>query len=450
MRILFILILIGSFPAKSIALEVLNHKNGSTVRYPLVLLRGTCFGDLSIQDGAITPVRSKDLFKALVPLKPGRNEIKMVDKMEEGIFTLTYLPQKNPYYIRVIWLTDKSGATEYATPENGEPQNYIGRLQTAAQLMQTFTAEKMSDLALGKRTFRLERDPESHDVVVHTLKGHLSADEYYKLGESGEYWNTVYQWLNREYPDPFAKNIVLAAFTRKDPATGKMKGHTALGGGNLGLFGSASVFTWPESIEKISEAFFNERIVDPARVHNDGAGRDTYWGVASTTIGATLHEMGHTFGLPHCTDRFGIMTRGFDHFHRAFTFSDPPSRRNFLRKFFTLEEEAYFAPVSATFLDWSPWFQIDRETPFKTSEEPTIVSEGNVYIFRSKSGVNWVGIWSGDNIHDYIITDQETEFRVSRSELDGRLEGKPLSRVSAIAGNGRHRVFHISEPASTQ
>lgn len=446
MRAIVIILFFAAAALESNAVEIKNHREGSTIRYPVVLLRGTFRGKLSINEGSVTPVTLGEKFKALVPLRKGENQITLQDDRGPLTISVTYEPQQNPYYVRVIWLTDKSGDTAYATPHEDTPQNYEDRLRTAAQLMQTFTAERMGDLALGKKTFRLERDPKDHRIVVHTLKGPLSAEEYYALGDSNQYWSSVRNWLNKEHPDPFAKNIVLAAFTRKDPATGKMKGHTALGGGNLGLFGSASVFTWPESIETAFAAFSDETIVDPKQVHNDGAGRDTYWGVASTTLGATLHEMGHTFGLPHCKDPYGIMTRGFDHFHRAFAFSDPPSRRNLKRVPFTFRQEAYFAPISATFLQWSPWFRVNSKTKVESDENPTIKKEGDSYVFRSPFGIPWAGIWSGDDIYDYRNTEaspMKTEVRISIAELESNLKGKPLSRISVMAGNGRYRVLKV-------
>ena len=42
--------------------------------------------------------------------------------------------------------------------------------------------------------------------------------------------------------------------------------------------------------------------INPKEFMSDSIFRHTYWGAASTTIGATLHEMGHTFGLPHTND----------------------------------------------------------------------------------------------------------------------------------------------------
>lgn len=431
-------------------LAITNHRNGSIVRYPVILLRGTfeantkdfTIHNVNAPENAkpVNVVQHNGRFKALVELTRGRNQIELRRQKPAKVLKLeiTYRPQTNPYYVRLIWMTDKSGNTEFAAPTDETPQDYEARLRTAAQLMQTFTAERMNDLGFGHRTFRLERDDQGQ-VIVHTLKAPENAEYYYQLPD-GRWWNEIYRWIDKSHPDPFAKNIVLAAYTRKDPETNLMKGHTALGGGNLGLFGSASVFSWPSDIGDAANVFLDARRVDPTKVHDDSAGRGTYWGLASTTIGATLHEMGHTFGLPHCRDRLGIMTRGFDHFNRVFTFQDPPSGRNRQAKQFDQGEEAYFAPTSASYLKWSLWFQLDK-THSESNARPTILvnTKKKVVELRCDAGLPWVGFWVGADIYSYKEFPNDNlpkKLELSFEEIGKYLNGKPLSRISVIGGNG--------------
>lgn len=448
--IIAVVVSISSNLSEADDLSVTNHQPDSTVRYPVVLLRGTLPDDVRQLQVAnknatpdtpdVVPAVSKGRFKALVTLAAGTNSIELKAGDDVLKLTLTYKPQTNPYYVRLVWMTDNTGDTTFATPTDDVPQDYEARLRTAAQLMQTFTAERMHDLGFGRKTFRLERD-DVGQIVVHTLKAPEPAQHYYKLGDSNNWWRDVYGWLNKEHPDPYAKNIVLAAYTRKDADTGKLKGHTALGGGNLGLFGSASVFCWPRDISTALDAFADDAKVDPTKVHEDSAGRGTYWGVASTTIGATLHEMGHTFGLPHCKDGLGIMTRGFDHFHRVFTFSDPPSGHNRSTKYFSEKEEAYFAPISASFLQWSRWFRLDQ-TEYTDDSRPRIKVDRNkqAVVVTAKAGVRWVGLWVGDEIYSYQEfkgDDAAREVEIPMDEVSKLLDGKTLSTVTAISANGQ-------------
>ena len=450
--IIIILLSIGVFSVygqtEQNQITVENHQNRSTVRYSVVLLRGKVgqdAGELKINNAntpskavAVKPVIHQGQFKALVELSPGKNLITLRTETAKPLeFELNYQPQSNPYYIRMVWMTDNGGDTTFAAPSDDVPQDYEARLRTAALLMQTFTAERMYDLGFGRRTFRLERDSDGK-VVVHTWKAPERSDYYRDLGKS---YGPIARWLNREHHDPFAKNVVLAAFTRKDSQTGKMIAHTALGGGNLGLFGSGSVFAWPRNLADAVDVFQNDSKVDPSKVHDDSAFRGSYWGLASTTIGATLHETCHTFGLPHCKDRLCIMTRGFDHFNRVFTFYDPPSRRNSKARYFTRKEEAYFAPVSASYLRWNRWFQLD-EVKYPDSERPRISIDNEKVTVTTTStvGIPWVGFWVGSDIYTYCEFKDDhipSKIEIPREEIDQILKGKQLSTITAIGANGK-------------
>lgn len=358
--------------------------------------------------------------------------------------TVTHQPQTNPHYVKVIWMTDASGATEYATPTDGFPQDYAARLRTAAQLMQTFTAEKMHDQGRPRKTFRLERDDRGQ-IIVHTLRGPKLSEYYYGISDN-PWWSETRRWLNANHPDPYAKNIVLAAYTRKDPKSGAMKAHTAIGGANLGLFGSASVFSWPTSLGNAFETFSDDSHFDETRVHNDSVGRNTIWGLASTTIGATLHEMGHTLGLPHCNDSLGIMRRGFDHFNRVFSFQDPPSDRSRKAFDFPKQQEACFAPISASFLQHSPWFQADEvqleEQDDKDTSPPVISvdSDSGSVTVECESGIAWVGFWVDSNVYAFKEFDsksRESIQKFSKEEIEKLIDGKQLSTVTTISLGGQ-------------
>jgi Putative peptidase family len=287
-------------------------------------------------------------------------------------------------------MTDKSGNTDYQSPRADDPQNYQAKIATALTLMQTFTAERMHELGFGRQTFNLERDV-AGKVKIHVVKGAKDAEDYYKLDDQ-LWYRRVAGELEKDYPTRTAKNVVIAAYTRFDPKTGKMLGHTALGGGGQGLFGSGDLFTWPDSIETAQAGFMNTTRIDPKAIMSDSIGRHTYWGAASTTIGATLHEMGHAFGLPHTTDRLDIMTRGFDHFNRAFTFVDPPSAANKKPIVFAVTDVAAFMPVSAGQLVTSPWFSLDAPSPAGPNKVAVVLrKKDDMLVATSPDGIRYIG-----------------------------------------------------------
>jgi hypothetical protein len=454
------LLIFSAIPnATHAGLSISNFESRATVRYPVVLLRGKGIPQQSGKDATAIEVENLSAhsdrstrkllgqardgkFKALAELVPGRNELRLKAAGESLHFILNYEPQTNPHYVRVVWMTDKDGDTDFAAPDDSVTQDYAARLDTAAKLMQCFTAERMHESGLGRRTFRLELDDEGK-VVVHKFAAPKSAADYYAM-EDSPWWGEVNRWINRQHGDPMAKNMVLAAFTRKDPESGKMLGHTALGGGNLGLFGSASVFSWPRSLNEVGSAFLDARKVDPTKVHDDSAGRHTWLGCASTTMGATLHEMGHTFGLPHCTDRFGIMTRGFDYLNRFFTLYEPPSGRRLKPFEFEPEDEAKFADVSSSYLRWSRWFTLD-DSP-STSDPPDATprisfdEKTKRFTIESASPVRWLGFWPDDRVAAHRDIPQGVEQKkisLSLAECEAELgPGHTLSRLSVMAENG--------------
>lgn len=442
------------FPARA-EVKVSNFKPQDLVRHPVVLIRGEVESDagsitLRTAQGTARPMETTGLvhegkFKALVQLLPGGNSIEL--KSDRSVLPaklkITYKPMTNPYYVRLIWLADSEGNTDYATPEDGFPQNYAERLTTAALLMQCFTAERMQELGYGRRTFRLETDP-AGKVVVHTVRVPQPAAHYQEMGDGLAIWGELNQFINSRHADKFAKNLALMSFTRKDPATGRMLAHTALGGGNFGLFGSATVFSWPDSVEAVQQAFLDDRKYDVSRVHDDSVGRGTCWGLASTTLGATLHEMCHTFGLPHCRDSRCIMTRGFDRLNRFYTFSEtlpgrPPD-------FFPAESEAWFAPVSASRLRWSPWFQ--PEDPGRRNDpgpEVTFDAKKDTLTIEARAGIRVLGFWDGSDIRGFQEFRDKAPRKVTLTlqeimDLNG---GKKPDKVTAVDGDGRDGELNL-------
>ena len=382
------LVLAGSLSARRLqaadapapAIRVTSHETGEIVRYPVPLLRGTVpepsGASLTVTNLTsrrptrdLTGLVHKGRFKALTELVPGENNLVLRAGQHECSLSLTYRPQTNPYVVRVIYFTDSSGATEYQTPFGEDPQDFRGKLDTAMKLLQTFTAERLTDLGLSRRTFALELD-EQGSVRVQVLRGSRDKAFYHTL-DGNRLYQEIAREIDRNMRHPTSRNLVIPAFTRFDPETKTTYAHTALGGGSLALFGSGDLFTWPSSLRDVQTVFLDATPVDPGAVFSDSVGRHTIWAIASTTLGAALHELGHTFGLPHCVDRHDIMTRGGDRLNRFFTFVEPPHARRATPYEFRDDEVAEWAPVSGEALAPQRWFSLDEPTA-DTTRPPAI------------------------------------------------------------------------------
>jgi hypothetical protein len=382
------------------AISVTNYTDGETIRYPVALLRGTLSDETATEvtvantsstrdTREMKGLASKGKFKALMELVPGPNKLIIRAGANELPLTIQYQPQTNNYIVRIIYLTDNTGNTEYQTPLPNDPQHYAAKLDAMMKLLQTFTAERLHDLGFGRQTFNLELDDQGK-VKVHVFKSPAPAETYYKMPDQA-WWGAVAGMLEKPFPTKFGRNIAIPAYTRFDPETKKARGHTALGGGGLALFGSGNMFTWPNKLADAQAAFMNETAIDHTKVFSDSVGRHTFWAAASTTIGAVLHELGHTFGLPHSREPHDIMTRGIDRFNRAFTFVDPPHAGSKTARSFNDTTAAVFPPVSAAALVTCRWLALDqKDWNDRAKMSASLDDQGNIVV-ESDTDIRFVG-----------------------------------------------------------
>ena len=185
-------------------------------------------------------------------------------------------------------------------------------------------------------------------------------------------------------------------------------------------------------------------MVNPANVHEDSAGRGTWWAVASTTLGAALHEMGHAFGLPHCYEPRCIMTRGFDHLNRFFTFTEEMPGRTPVT--FPADREAWFAPVSASFLRWSPWFQPDPPRNSPGGGPEIVFDERKQEVeFSSRAGLRCAGFYEKSDIRGFreFRGNAPKKIKMTLGEIGKLMENHPLSKVTVIDEAGRTASLEI-------
>lgn len=428
--------------AKNIVVS--NFTNGETVRYPVPLLKGTLSDTKATSISIInetakipgqttTGLALNGRFKALTELVPGENKLVLQSGDTKLPFTLIYKPQTNPNIVRAVFVTDNTGNTAYDTPDPKDAQDYKGKFDTSLKLMQSFTAEWMNDQGYGRKTFNLETDKDGR-VIVHIVKGDKPAAEYFKP-DRGELFDMLNKVMNEQSPNPLAKNLVLIAFSRFDPVQKKNLAYTALGGGNQALFGGSCMYTWPDTIAQAQPAFMDGTLIDETAHGSDSADRHAYWANSSTGIGAALHELSHTFGLPHTTDARDIMTRGIDRFNRFFTFIDPACKRVKQAVEFTPEQEAYFCPVSAASLAPSPFFRIDAQVRSTFKADPA----ASTIVIQNPKGIAFVGVETAGAADAFLPIDQSkplaTEIKVPYTLMLEKVKGDTIA-LRVINGQG--------------
>lgn len=379
----FCLALFLSFFAAEIAqaddLRITSPAENTTFSYSLALIHGELDDKEATEvrlvnprvhngDEAVPGQAYQGRFKVLAPLRKGENVLTVRCGKAEAVVKLNFVPNANPKFVRVVYLTDSSGNTTFQTPDGKGSDDYRRRLALAMKLMQTLTAERMHDLGYGYRTYNIELD-ENDEVVVHTLPGEKTAEDYYVLYDENRFFGQIYGEIDRAFPDD-NRVLVITAFTRWDPERRKAKGHTAVGGGRLAVFGGGTLYCWPTALDTFLSDMLDTTPVDTNKVMDDSVGRSVNWACAATCIGASLHEIGHTMDLPHTDDWTDIMTRGHDHFYRVFLVREAPSAHTEHKRWtdFTQDQMARFAPPSAGSLIVSRWFAEDDPSDRKKAD----------------------------------------------------------------------------------
>ena len=308
-----------------------NFENGETVRYDLPLLTGTAQGasDLVIYvNGATTQWSVNDeRWRAFVSLREGTNHLTLMTQGGGYLsFRLEYQPLVNDKTIRLVYLLGSDSAGNFDAPP-GVPNalvDAIPRIRLAGRMMQSLAAEMIADKGLLRQTFRLLTAADQVPIV-ETQISPLSVNELRSMDGLQLWFHFVD--LMRDIPDrENTIDLAIIADTHFDPSIDPTVplAHTALGARPLALFGGGSIHSWPAAVDEIESRYTDSRPTEPFLFPEFGRSNQ-YWSNATTSVGAAMHELGHTFGLPHPDpgDPANFMNRGFDYLNRTIVTFEP-------------------------------------------------------------------------------------------------------------------------------
>ncbi|XP_013186640.1 uncharacterized protein LOC106131910 [Amyelois transitella] len=323
---------------------VTNFQNGETVNYSLVLIKGIITrGNSNNQDKILCTTSSDGIknksewnvyngeFKVIVELKRGENLIELQQSdQQRKVLLLDYTPRKTNLRVTPVYIICQGHDGCFQSPPDidNSVESACSRLALGSKLIQSITAEKLFESGVGRKTFQLEHevDPKKPECIV--FRSTLNVNKARKMKQAELWTHFGRELMLSDLGSNERKFLGFISCTRfkgtdiDKPMTHEeivslTEAYAALGGGGLALFGTACLYTWPNSVEEILPKFLDSSPVNIHRFMDDSGYRGTFGGCFATTLGSVFHELGHTFDLGHTKD--GIMGRGFDNIDRVFT-----------------------------------------------------------------------------------------------------------------------------------
>nr|CAH7758288.1 unnamed protein product [Callosobruchus chinensis] len=316
-------------------LKIVNFQNLEVVTYPIIKILGnvdTPFCQKKNDGKVLLELNSKEystnlrdnVFKFLIELHQSKNEITICYCCDILNLTIQYIPQELPNTVIPLYVICEGhdGCFQAPSNERNDPESACKRIMLCLKLLQCVTAEKLYEHDLGRKTFHIE---DNCQIFKSSVK-YLNAQEMNQV----ELWQNIGKDIMSYFSG--SKNKKYLAFLSCTKYCGEQyiddmktheelleitKGYVALGGGNLALFGTPSLFTWPEQFDDVINRFEDMTPIDRTQFLDDSCYRGTVGACFSTTLGSVLHELYHTFDLGHSKD--GIMGRGFDNIWKVFT-----------------------------------------------------------------------------------------------------------------------------------
>lgn len=406
-------------------IHTVNIAENAIVSYPLLLVKGEISTPCShtqlivlnestafSETFAISTTNRQ--FKCLVLLANGPNQVALEYCNSNKTIVVNsnqVAPIPNQHFLKAIYVicNDHDGHFQSPFVENSTV-DACNKISLAMKLVQCLYGEKMHEKGFGRKSFRLHSDCELFRSTL-TLNEARQMDQqelWHRIGREivASKWGTEHRWK-------FVAFLGCTHFVGIDNADYShenvqkhTKANAALGGGDLALFGTGCLYTWPSTLNEVIACFQDIRQVDAAHFMDDSNNRRTFGGCFATTLGSLCHEIGHVFNLGHTAN--GIMGDGFDYINRVFTVDNLtenlPARivaptaakrtdsrltnmkrsNSFLLKYQEQKGDSdatYFAENSAVVLAHHKWFNGQAE---ETDVSNVITFEINNRIVRSQ------------------------------------------------------------------
>lgn len=318
-------------------IHITNIADNAIVSYPLLLVKGEITAPCSHAtqllvankstafSGTFTISTANKQFKCLVLLANGPNHVALKYCNSNKVIVVSsnqVAPGPNHHLLKAIYVICDGHDGHFQSPfAENSTVDACNKISLAMKLVQCLYAEKMHEKGFGRKSFELHSDC----VLFHST---LTLNDARQMNQQ-ELWHRIGREIvaskwGKEHRWKFVAFLGCTRFEGIDNGDYSHKNvqeHTkanaALGGGDLALFGTGCLYTWPSTLDEVIDHFQDIRHIDVAHFMDDSNNRRTFGGCFATTLGSLCHEIGHVFSLGHTAN--GIMGDGFDYINRVFT-----------------------------------------------------------------------------------------------------------------------------------
>lgn len=281
-------------------IKILNFEDGEEVCHSIVVVEGKITADCKCSaERKVTveyingpwdaPSRTyhnltkSQHFKCLLKLQHGKNRFFLKHGVVKLIFNLNFHMQDSHFVVLPVYIVCKGHDGRFQAPEHEDNSidSACDRIDIGVRLIQSILAEQLRINGYGRQTFHLQSDVDVRAPHCHVLYSQTTVEQAHAADMSA-----LWEMFAREImQSPLGKkNHKFVAFlscthyegrifSRTPPSYDDIikctKGHVALGGGGLALFGTGCLHTWASSIEEVTLRFSSVDPVDTALFMDD-------------------------------------------------------------------------------------------------------------------------------------------------------------------------------------